>query len=104
VNEYAPGPLGGGGAPVAQKKKIKMMHNERYLYKILNYNSNNYEIQGFHRFVASLVSRFEEFKPANQRKVPEDASFYLFHVGISARFSSGMCLLFLYIAAVCMLQ
>jgi len=94
----------GGGGKGCREKKNTVMHNERYLYKTLNYKSNNCEIQGFHRFVASLVSRFEEFKPANQRNIPEDASSYLFHIGISARFSSGMCLLFLYMVAVCMLQ
>jgi len=54
------------------------MHNERYLYKTLNYKSSSCDIQGFHRLVASLVSRFEDIKPANQKNIPQDASVYLF--------------------------
>jgi len=75
-------------------------------YKTLNYKSSNCDIQGFHRLVASMVNRFEDFKLANHRNIPEDASLYLFHTRIdrSARFSSGMCLLFLCMVAVCILR
>ena len=94
----------GGLLRQKQKQKINMTHNECYLYKTLNYKSRNCDIQGFHRLDASLVSRFYDFKTANQRNIPEDASLYLFHIGRNARFSSGMCLLFLYTVAVCMLR
>ena len=94
----------GGCCAKNKNTKIKVMHNECYLHKTLNYKSNNCNIQGFHRPVASPVSRFEDFETANQRNIPGDSSLYLFHIGRTARFSSGMCLLFLYTVTVCMLR
>jgi hypothetical protein len=38
----------------------------------LNYKSISCKISGFHTAVVSLVSTFEDFKPANQLNIPED--------------------------------
>jgi hypothetical protein len=67
-------------------------------YKTLHYKRNNYDIQGFHRFVTSLVSRFEDFKPANQRNIPEDhllSNYHIYRLHVSARLGHHQAFIFI---------